>query len=294
VIWVGGRDGGCDDRVASGGPEDTGMLVKISDNRHIDTWMHGSGLPTIVLPKNVAHLKALSGTMPGSFFIYEAAGSGRSASAPLPRTAGRVVDDVQEALKNLELRPPYIAVGYSATAFEALIFAYRNQRHTRGLILVDPSIPFMDKDLYQWSPRLHAQEEAGRRRLTAALAAVESELAKGRADDRALKEDIAKLLCQLSEWDNLHTASSHEVMAILSECTALNMMPVLVLSAGRFDVEDSCKEKIREKWHTGHAAYAKLSSNGEHRILADCDHASIADQRDILAAAMNHLIESNC
>lgn len=290
-VGIDGQGGGSDDN--GDGPEDKPMLVKISHDRHIDIWTHGSGLPTIVLPTNAAHLKALSGTMPGTYFIYEAAGSGRSGPGPLPRTTGRVVDDVQEALKSVGLGPPYIAVGYSATAFDALIFAYRNQRHTRGLILIDPSIPFMDENLYRWSPRLRAQEEEGRRRLADALASVRRESAKGGADDRVLKEDIAKITCQLSAWDNLHTDSSREVAAILSEGAALNEMPVLVLSAGRFDVEDSCKETIREKWHAGHAAYAQLSSKGEHRILADCDHGSIADQTDIWPAAIKRVIEGD-
>jgi pimeloyl-ACP methyl ester carboxylesterase len=268
------------------------MLLTISGNRVLDVSIDGSGLPTIILPKNISHLRGRSatgrsGATSGTFFVYEAAGSGASEPGPLPRTTSRIVADLEQLLVSGGLYPPYIVAGYSATGFEALLFAYRNKQHTRGLILIDPSIPFMDQNLYRISPMLHKREEGERRRLADLL----SELKKtALLSDPTQIERLAKLECQLSEWDNLHTDSSEEIAAILKEPQALDSMPILVLSAGKFDVEAFCRDEIRENWHSVHSAYANLSANGEHRILADCDHGSISHQSDLLASAMDEMI----
>jgi pimeloyl-ACP methyl ester carboxylesterase len=268
------------------------MLLTISGGRVLNVSIVGSGLPTIILPKNISHLRGRPatgrpGTTPGTFFVYEAAGSGASGPGPLPRTTSRIVADLEQSLASAGLCPPYIVAGYSASGFEALLFVYRNKQHTRGLILIDPSIPFMHQNLYQMSPMLSQREDRERQRLADLL----SELKKTASfSDAAQIERLVKLECQLSEWDNLHIGSSKEIAAILKEPQALDNISMLVLSAGKFDVEAFCRDEIREIWHSVHSAYAHLSSNGEHRILANCDHGSIAHQSDLLASAMDEMI----
>jgi pimeloyl-ACP methyl ester carboxylesterase len=269
------------------------VLLMISGERALDVSIDGSGPPTIILPKNISCLKSRiaagsrSDISSLAFFIYKVAGSGSSSPGPLPRSTSRIVVDLEQALAIADVHPPHIIVGYSATAFEALLFAYRNKEHTRGLILIDPSIPFMNQNLYWMSPILREREERGRRRLVDPLEELKKTIS---SSDPAQVERIAKLECQLSEWDNLHTVSSQEIAAILKEPEALNGMPTLVLSAGKFDVEEFCRDEIRKKWHSVHSAYAHLSSNGEHRILADCDHASISQEFDLVAAAIKRMI----
>jgi pimeloyl-ACP methyl ester carboxylesterase len=224
------------------------MLLTISGNRVLDVSIVGSGLPTIILPKNISHLKGRSatgrsGATFGTFFVYEAAGSGASGPGPLPRTTSRIVADLEQSLASAGLYPPYIVAGYSASGFEALLFAYRNRQHTRGLILIDPSIPFMHQNLYQMSPMLSKREDRERHRLADSL----SELKKTVSfSDPTEIERVAKLECELSEWDNLHTGSSEEIAAILKKPQALDSIPILVLSAGNFDVEAFCRDEIRE------------------------------------------------
>ena len=146
------------------------MLLTISGGRVLNVSIVGSGLPTIILPKNISHLRGRPatgwpGTTPGTFFVYEAAGSGASGPGPLPRTTSRIVADLEQSLASAGLCPPYIVAGYSASGFEALLFVYRNKQHTRGLILIDPSIPFMHQNLYQMSPMLSQREDRERQRL---------------------------------------------------------------------------------------------------------------------------------
>lgn len=241
------------------------MLVTIPANRVVSATTSGAGTPTIVLPKNLSYLRRLSaartgaGTLGGTFFVYEPAGSGASGPGPLPRTTSRIVTDLQEALASTGLGPPYIAAGYSATAFAALMFAYRNKQHTRGLILIDPSTPFMNRNINQMSPMLRENEEEGRRHLVEALAEAKEDREHGDGSDEKQIERVAKLECQLSEWDNLHTGSSEEIAAILRESLALDAVPTLVFSAGIFDVEDDCKDEVRKKWHADHSACGPFS-----------------------------------
>lgn len=269
------------------------MFLMISGERALDVSIYGSGPPTIILPNNISCLKARiaagnrSNISSLTFFVYKAAGSGTSSPGPLPRSTSRIVADLEQALAIADLHPPYIVVGYSATAFEALLFAYRNKEHIGGLILIDPSIPFMNQNLYRMSPILRKCEEKGRRRLVDPLEEFKKTVS---SSDPAQVERIAKLECQLSEWDNLHTVSSQEITVILKEPDALDGIPTLVLSAGKFDVEEFCHDEIRKKWHSVHSAYAHLSSNGEHRILADCDHASISQECDLVAATIERMI----
>ena len=226
------------------------MLLAIPPNRVLEASIAGTGLPTIILPKNISHLTSRlavagrSGAISGTVFVYEPAGSGASSPGPFPRTTSRIVTDLEQALASAGLHPPHIVAGYSATGFEALLFAYRNKAHTRGVTLIDPSIPFMNQNLYRMSPMLREKEHEGRRRLVESISELEKKVASFAGP--AQLEHLAKFECQLSEWDNLHTGSSEEIVPILKEPQALDGMQVLVLNAGKFDVEEFCRNEIRE------------------------------------------------
>lgn len=72
---------------------------------------------------------------------YDRAGFGWSHAGPLPRTAGRVANELAQLLRSAEIPPPYVLVGHSFGGLVMRIFAARHPELTAGLVLVDPAHP---------------------------------------------------------------------------------------------------------------------------------------------------------
>lgn len=70
---------------------------------------------------------------------YDRAGFGWSDAGPIPRTAGRIADELRTLLDRAGIPPPFLPVGHSFGGLVALIFAHRFRSETAGLVLVDPA-----------------------------------------------------------------------------------------------------------------------------------------------------------
>jgi pimeloyl-ACP methyl ester carboxylesterase len=70
---------------------------------------------------------------------YDRAGFGWSDAGPMPRTAGRIADELRTLLDRARVPPPFLPVGHSFGGLVALIFAHRFRSETAGLVLVDPA-----------------------------------------------------------------------------------------------------------------------------------------------------------
>ena len=71
---------------------------------------------------------------------YDRAGFGWSDAGPLPRTAGRIADELYALLRS-DARPPYILVGHSYGGLVMRLVAARHPEVVAGLVLVDPAHP---------------------------------------------------------------------------------------------------------------------------------------------------------
>jgi pimeloyl-ACP methyl ester carboxylesterase len=72
---------------------------------------------------------------------YDRAGFGWSDAGPMPRTAGRVADELRALLDRADVQPPFVLVGHSFGGLVMRIFAARYRRDAAGLVLVDPAHP---------------------------------------------------------------------------------------------------------------------------------------------------------
>src|SRR5438132_6026144 len=72
---------------------------------------------------------------------YDRAGFGWSEAGPLPRTAGRIADELHELLTRAHVPPPYLLVGHSFGGLVTRIFASRHADTIAGLLLIEPAVP---------------------------------------------------------------------------------------------------------------------------------------------------------
>jgi pimeloyl-ACP methyl ester carboxylesterase len=98
-----------------------------------DAALGGSSLSwALVQPRVAAFTRACS---------YDRAGFGWSEAGPMPRTAGRIADELHTLLVRAGVPPPYVLVGHSYGGLVTRIFAARHRDETAGLVLVEPAFP---------------------------------------------------------------------------------------------------------------------------------------------------------
>ena len=142
-----------------------GRLIDVGGHRlHLDC--RGAGDPPVVFDA------ALGGSSFSWFFVlpqvaaftaacaYDRAGFGSSDAGPLPRTTGRVVDELRTLLAAASVRPPHVIVGHSFGGLAARLFAWRHPAEVAGLVLLDPAYP---EDWRDPSPRRRERLARGAR-----------------------------------------------------------------------------------------------------------------------------------
>jgi pimeloyl-ACP methyl ester carboxylesterase len=72
---------------------------------------------------------------------YDRAGFGWSDAGPLPRTAGRIADELHALLRAAAVPPPYVLVGHSYGGLVMRLYASRHPDDVAGLVLIEPAIP---------------------------------------------------------------------------------------------------------------------------------------------------------
>ena len=72
---------------------------------------------------------------------YDRAGFSWSEAGPLPRTAGRIADELHELLVRAGIPPPYLLVGHSFGGLVMQLFASRHREAVAGLVLIEPAHP---------------------------------------------------------------------------------------------------------------------------------------------------------
>jgi len=72
---------------------------------------------------------------------YDRAGFGWSDAGPLPRTAGRIADELHTLLRAAPVPKPYVLVGHSYGGLVMRVYAARHPDEVAGLVLIEPAIP---------------------------------------------------------------------------------------------------------------------------------------------------------
>lgn len=123
-----------------------GELVDIGSHRlHIRC--AGQGMPTVIFDAALGG-SSLSWSLvqPAIARVtracsYDRAGFGWSDAGPMPRTAGRIVDELYELLRVDAVPRPYLLVGHSFGGLVMRLFTSRHPDDVAGLVLIEPAIP---------------------------------------------------------------------------------------------------------------------------------------------------------
>jgi pimeloyl-ACP methyl ester carboxylesterase len=123
-----------------------GHLVHIGTHR-LHLHCVGEGVPTVVFDAALG-ASSLSWSLvhPAIARVtcactYDRAGFGWSEGGPLPRTAGRIADELHRLLRAGAIAGPYVLVGHSYGGLVMRLFASRHPNEVAGLVLIEPAIP---------------------------------------------------------------------------------------------------------------------------------------------------------
>jgi pimeloyl-ACP methyl ester carboxylesterase len=104
----------------------------------------GTGSPAVVIDTGVAGLsdewRPIQDRLAGAttVVVYDRAGYGRSQPGPLPRDAGREMDELKALLDAADVPGPYLLVGHSLGGLNVQVFAATYPGDVAGLVLLDP------------------------------------------------------------------------------------------------------------------------------------------------------------
>lgn len=120
-----------------------GRLIDLGTHR-LHLYETGNDGPTILLEaglmSTVLSWSDLQRELSRSFRVvsYDRAGLGWSDAGPMPRTADRIVEELNMLLERAAIPGPYVLVGHSFGGLTMPLFAARFPEKVAGVVLVDP------------------------------------------------------------------------------------------------------------------------------------------------------------
>ncbi|MBP8292523.1 MAG: alpha/beta hydrolase [Caldilineaceae bacterium] len=243
----------------------------------------------------------------GAFTVacaFDRAGYGGSDPAPdhLPRTSAQIVQEVRRLLQEAEIAPPYVLVGHSFGAINMTYYTLNYPGEVVGLVLVDPSHP----EMFQRVPGIPSSKSMTQgMRVVATLSRwgvlkpFAPLLARGVFPQiKQFPPDLQQALTAMTAQRQNYAAALREAEAsdasfhsAVSGPGSLGDLPLVVLSAGSWVTGKQTPMKqampaLREE-------QARLSSRGEHRIIAGCDHSDLPILRaDEVAGAVRAICQA--
>src|SRR5262245_22200923 len=126
------------------------QVIRLQDGRQVEFARLGTGGPAAVLEagggmRMTTWKKVFSEVAAFTTAVaYNRAGFGNSSPVEAPRNGPGIVRELRAFLRELGLRPPYVLVGHSLGGLYMQLFARLHPDEVAGLVLVDPTPPFMD------------------------------------------------------------------------------------------------------------------------------------------------------
>lgn len=309
-------------------------VVQVAKGRTINLVCLGHGRPTVVLS---AGLDAWSvwwwAVQPilakrTRVCAWDRAGFGFSSPSPEPQDIVHTTKDLERTLTMARIRGPYVMVGHSLGALEALRFTDLHVHSVVGVVLVDPDIPdraaVEDRVAPQFARMARSQQHV--KQLQDCAAGLQSDTLKSSAPEfgkctavpaalvPALKVAItrlnanpARLLTQASTEKEHYT----DTREIINAQRGFGDMPLIVLTAGGDEAStlsalrgspgaetpaelEQLRKQIalflRDGWVPAHDAYAALSTRGRNQLV-DSGHNIPINKPEVVISSVNEILD---
>ena len=132
-------------------------LVNIG-SRHLNIYCTGSGSPAVVLDAGAGDTTEVWYKVQGPISrrtrvcSYDRAGMGFSDGAASKRDSWSVVSDLHALLHRAGIEPPYVLVAHSIAGLYAPLYADRYPSEVAGMVLVDPTPPYVYRHIASAAP----------------------------------------------------------------------------------------------------------------------------------------------
>jgi pimeloyl-ACP methyl ester carboxylesterase len=292
--------------------------VQVATGRSIHVMCMGQGSPTVILSAGAngwsADWRLVQPEIAKKTKVcgWDRAGHGFSSGSPEPQDIIHTEADLEQALAGAGLTGPFVMAAHSLGAFETLRFADRHPDRVAGMVLLDPSYPDQEEELYRVAPALMAYADRSDKPYFDAVRRCVTALKSG---DRNPSPDCAKLVSYYPEplRGNLLSATSGPLYweAFLSMFQSLKpdaklimnakrnygSMPVVVLEAGVLAFPDAPADAQRDvpiaraAIKRGHEALVRLSTQGAALLVPDSAHMISIEKPAVVIDAIDKVVD---
>jgi pimeloyl-ACP methyl ester carboxylesterase len=262
-----------------------GQLIDVGGHKlHLNCT--GSGSPTVVLEPGLGEASAVMGWIAPAVAadtkvcVYDRAGKGWSESADGPQDGAQTAADLHTLLERAYIPGPYVLAGHSFGGLYILTFAAHYPDQVAGMVLLDSTAPASAPGpptqtgsydpLGRISALLPAVAHLGVARLYGQFS-YDTLPPRSRDEARARSATASDIESFINEFRE--GAAAVQQAASLVDFAG---KPLIVITAGRG--HDAKRFSAQDKLVT-------LSSNSQHRVVADATHASLVLNETDAAAA---------
>lgn len=238
--------------------------VQIGEGRAINLVCLGHGSPTVILTAGLENWSLAWRRVQRPLAkhtrvcAWDRAGYGFSSPSPQVQDIAHTTEDLERALQFAGIRGPYVMVGHSLGAYEALRFTDRHRRSVVGMVLVDPAIPDQAALERRFAPLFAAKARALDEQRAQQLQDCAAQLRDGtlkrspprferctaapvvpavfpllKATIMRLNADPARLLTQASTVQEFDSDSAPDSREVINARRRYGNMPLIVLTAAR-------------------------------------------------------------
>lgn len=202
---------------------------------------------------------------------YDRAGAGLSEPATIGRTSTDQVADLQLLLAAARIAPPYLMVGHSSGAWNALIEASEHPSEVVGVVLVDPRPPSASARFLEALPPASASES----------------------------DAIQQYRAQYTEWETDPSGNAEGLnlagSAIEADAAELGSIPLVVLAATGdegegSELEPELAEAFASIWTDLQEELATRSTAGRFEAVENSTHDMPFDRPDAIVEAIAEIM----
>ena len=243
-----------------------GFLILFATTLRLSLDIQGEGTPAVILESGFRGThQSWAKVQPevakfARVVSYDRAGLGASDAGPSPRTAKQIAQELHDALKAAQVKPPYVLVGHSAGGAYLRVFAHLYPTEIAGLVLADPP----QEELLEWLGT-HAPDA-----------------------DRMPEEQLAKMPAGArAEWE-----ARSMVIAEMKDAWPLPRVPVILLTSARNDesLAKGVSPEALEVLIHARETWLKRIPGAKHIVTQKSGHNIPFDEPELIVDAIRQLI----